>query len=335
MAITIASEILGQDVSATVSYCYLYEPLRINVTEDDLLAVKFYVDVELLNIADGTTADIFLRYAEFDINAGKSFTFDAMELAQQIHNANVYKIATFDDLLESAKDAIVSKYIYKFSIYSDKTESPVIVRKLPIIGGREFREFTPEVLSTQNLTEFQKYGINESELAELWAGYPFIKASLADINSPDLTPIVEKIEFPLADPCKMGVIYWKSRLGGWMFWAFELVKRTDIHAYTGEIKSKMFESTLRVGGNPFVPVDYTGVTTGYSQDLKSLSLSMDALRAVNGILATTAVYFTEDNSGRLELMKLGSVSAPIDNLANGGDFSVSMISISRMAQNTM
>lgn len=335
MAITIASEILGQDVSATVSYCYLYEPLRINVTENDLLAVKLFVDVELLNISDGSTAEILIKYAEFDINAGKSFTFDAMEIAQQIHDANVFKIATFDDLLASAKDAIVSKYIYKFSIYSDKTESPVVVRKLPIIGGREFRDFTPQVLSTQNITDFQKYGINEDELAELWAGFPFIKAQLADISSPDLTPIVEQIEFPSENPCNLGVIYWKSRLGGWMFWAFELVKRTDIHGYTGEIVTKMFESTERTGGNPFVPVNYTGVTTGYSQELKSLSLSIDHLRAVNGILATTAVYFTEDNSGRLELMKLGSASAPIDNLANGGDFSVSLISVSQMAQKTM
>lgn len=335
MAITIASEILGQDVSATVSYCYLYEPLRINVYEDNFLAVKFYVDVELISIVDGSTVETLVRYAEFDINTGKSFTFDVMEIAQQIHNSNVYKIANITDLLNSNKDAIISNVIYRFKIYSDKTEDPITVRKLPIIGGRDFGGFTPQVTSSSPITEFQKYGISEQYLAEKWKGYTFLKANLSNIGLTNLTPTITPILYPSTSLFNGGVIYWKSRLGGWMFWAFELTRKSYNHAYTGELSSGLFESTLRVGGNPYVPVDYTGISTSYSLELKSLGLSMQELKAVSGIYSTTAIYYTDNNSGRLELMKLTSASVPIDNLANGGDFSVSLTNISQTSQKTM
>lgn len=335
MAITIASEILGQDVSATVSYCYLYEPLRINVYEDNFLAVKFYVDVELISIVDGSTIETLVRYAEFDINPGKSLTFDAMEIAQQIHNSNVYKIANMEDFAVYGKYAVVSQYIYKYTIYSDKTETPVIVRKLPLIGGREFREFTASVNNSSPITEFQKYGINEELLAERWGGFSFVKTQLASITSSNLTPIVTRIGYPLRDYFGGGAIIWKSRLGGWMFWGFELVKRTDSHSYDGSLSSPYFESTAVIGGNPYIPVNYTSVSTSFSLDLKSLSLTMNELKAVSGILSTTAVYYIDHTNDRVELMKLTSATVPIDNLANGGDFSVSLTNISKLTQKTM
>lgn len=337
MAITIASEILGQEVSSTVSYCYMYEPLRINLYEDNLLAVKFYIDVELSSIETGVVVDTLIKYAEFDINAGHSFSFDAMELVQQVHDANVFKIATIDDLLSSPKDAIISKYIFRFIIYTDKTETPVSVRKIPIIGGRTFREFVPSVTFNQPLTEFNLFGIDERELilSRDWGGYTFLKTSLNNPSLIPLTPNIEIIDYPVVEKCNNAVIYWKSRLGGWMFWVFELVKKNNTHSYTGDLTVGMFDSTKTVGGQPFIPVNYTGITTGYSIELKSLSLTSQELKAVSGIHSTTAVYYTDDISGRLELMRLDSATVPLDNMASGGDFSVSLTNISTTTQKTM
>jgi hypothetical protein len=70
MAITINTEIIGQQATSTLTYCYLYEPLRINVIESNLLANKLYVDIEVYNAIDQTLNRSEVKYAEFDINSG-------------------------------------------------------------------------------------------------------------------------------------------------------------------------------------------------------------------------------------------------------------------------
>lgn len=336
MAITVQSEILGQEATANISYCYLYEPFRVNVYESDLLAVKFYVDVEIIRATDLTIVDTLVKYAEFDINAGKSFSFDLMELAQQIHDSNLFKIGTISDLITSSDNNVVSKYIYRFMIYSDKTENPVSVRKLPIVGGRDFLGFKPLVTSSNPLTEFELYGLNIAELITKWQGYTFLMSRLQPVTSGSMTPITTTLPSPIIDEkFKGAVVFWKSRLGGWCFWGFELVKKTPNHSYTGDLTVGMFNSTLPVGGNPYVPVDYTAVQTGYSYELKSLSLNQDELYAVSGINATTAVYYADPDSDRLELMRVSAISTPLDNLANGGDFSISLTNVSQTIQKTM
>jgi len=104
--------------------------------------------------------------------------------------------------------------------------------------------------------------------------------------------------------------------------------------YTGKLDVGMFESTSPVYGNAYVPVDYTGLDMSYSLSLKSLSLSSDELKAVSGIALSPAIYYVSDFSGKLELMRLSSSTAPIGNIANGGDFSVSLKSISNTSQKT-
>ncbi len=331
MAISIETEILGQEASAALSYCYLYEPLRLNVIEDDILAVKLYVDIERISIVDQiTVVDTFIKYGEFDINAGVSLSFDAMDLAMQLHDSNIYKMATIDSILNSAEYSIVSKYIYKFSIYSDKTiGAPTVIRKLPIIGGREFSEFVPQVLYTQTITEFQQFGINEEELSYRWMGYTFIKATLIDVNSVgSLVPLITPIMVPSATVCDGGILIWKSSRGGWMFWGFDLNRKSKSHKYSGNISVGKFKSDQRRGGNPYVEVNYTNIDTSYNIEIKALGLSQDELMAVSGISSSPAVYYTNNKSGRLELMRLTTASVPISNLAEGGDFSVSLENIS-------
>jgi hypothetical protein len=85
----------------------------------------------------------------------------------------------------------------------------------------------------------------------------------------------------------------------------------------------MFESTTGGGGTglPYVPVDYTGVTSDEKHSLKALSLSTNELRGASGIHASPAVYYMKDNS-TMELMRKTGASTPISSLANGGDFTV-------------
>ena len=98
--------------------------------------------------------------------------------------------------------------------------------------------------------------------------------------------------------------------------------------YDDKIEVGMFESTLQSGGNPYVQADYTGITSSYSLTLKALSLSSVELEAVSGIQVSPAVYYMKDSSGALELMRLNSASVPLESQANGGDFSISLSSIS-------
>ena len=54
MAITVTSQITNQDVSSTTSYCYLYEPLKVNITESDIAASQIYIDLTVIDTSDGT-----------------------------------------------------------------------------------------------------------------------------------------------------------------------------------------------------------------------------------------------------------------------------------------
>jgi hypothetical protein len=125
-------------------------------------------------------------------------------------------------------------------------------------------------------------------------------------------------------PCE-GVIYWKSKLGGWQCWGMNL-KTTKINgSYSGNIDNGMFESSNFTGaGNAYIPVNYTSVNSSTSITLKCLSLSKEELIAVAEINGSPAVYYQSGPSEKLELMKLTSATAPIKTHINGGDFSVSL-----------
>lgn len=342
MAIVVTTEIRGQECSDEITYNYLFEPLRIFIKETNPLAVKLYVEVERYNIVDKTVLVPFddsstsiPKYVEIDLIPNVPVTFDLSEVMQQLHSAGVYKVATIADIVTSYESMITSKYIYLFKITSDLTTIPTIIRKLPILGGRTFGQFQATVPYTQVLNEYDLLGINQDELAKKWANYLFYKTSLKDPQSgnnlqPNVTVIPQVgSEFPNG-----GVLYWKSRFGGWMFWGFDIEDRSSNHSYQGELEVGLFESTKEEDGDPYIPVDYISVSNEYSIQLKSIGLTKLQLMAVSGLSACSVVYYAADNSGKLELMRLSSVSAPYKNLANGGDFSVSLKSISKNSQKT-
>lgn len=478
MALTITPEILGQEVTNTISYCYLYEPLRIQIEESDSSAEKITILLEILDTTDTTNIiQTVVDYAVFDLNPGQPLSIDLMKIAQQYHDSNVYNFSSLNDIIYGSTgwQSIVSKYVYNFKIQSDITTTPTEVKKLPIIGGRSFSNFTPKVTHLTHITELDKLTEGYTNLYPNWNGYTTLKTSLKDLSTgTDFTPNIEKVDggtqlvfeqdlsnsfrwalsgtltssqidptggtdaFKLSNSAggtaslisgnilnqtpngeritfsiwvkgegtlglfvqkdggvgyrnylaestieapsswkkltytflkneddgdvriqifkypdgedlyifepsiKLtidqkadgGQVFWKSRLGGWLSWGFKLKKESQAKKYEGNIQVGMFESTLSSNGNPYVSVDYTGISTNYSLTLKELRLTSDELEVVQNIIASPAVYYMRDQSEDLELMRLSSANAPLDNKANGGDFTVSLSSISTSMQKT-
>jgi len=179
MALTIQTEILGQEATSVNTYCYLYEPLRVVITESDSTATKIFIELEILETSNHlTVVENLVKYGEYDINSGQSLSVDLMKLAQQHHDARVYKYSTVSEITDNTIGwhSVVSKYIYKFKITSDITTAASNVVKLPIIGGRAFPDFVPTVSSTQSLTEGVLEGVNSFNRFKL---YPTFASSLA------------------------------------------------------------------------------------------------------------------------------------------------------------
>lgn len=328
MALTITPKITGQLADSNLSYCYLYEPLRIEVYESNLVARKMYVDILTYSIVDSSLVGTFVKYAEFDINPGIPLTFDLMEITGQLHDSNIYKIGNVSDLI-SATSTIISKYFYEYRIYTEQTPY-LVVKKLPIIGGRDFGQFEPPDDYTNPTSEIQLYVVDGSELTDKIKS-PVFTTTLKDTSIvQNYTPTVTYTT-PECFP-RGGRIYWKSRFGGYMSWGFDLSKKMYGQSYKGSLDVGMFEE---ISGHSYIPVNYTEVNSTYSFELKSLSLSKIELLVVAGIYASPVVYYQENSSTTLELMRMTSASVPLSNLANGGDFTVSLQNISVTSQKTI
>ncbi len=335
MALTINSVILNQQANSELSYCYLYEPLRIKVVESEVTSRKMYIDIERYSIADKTLVDSFIKYAEFDINIGKGVVFDLMEITQQLHKAELYKFSDIQDFKNLDTQSVVSKYYYKYKIYTDVTTTSTDILKLPIIGGRDFSQFTAAVTETSPLTEFDYYSLDKIALQKRWGATDFLQFGLSPLSGLNYLPTISNPTGGNPFGADGGIVYFKSRFGGWMFWGFDILRKSFSHSYTGDVSVGMFESTTDNGGKPYIPVDYTSITTNYSLELKALSLTTQELRAVAGISSSPAVYYADSINGRFELMRIASVSAPYSNIAKGGDFSLSLKNISSTIHKTM
>ena len=328
MALTISAQITGQVATNTTSYCYLYEPMRVVVSESDVTATKLYADIRLIDTENSaTTIKTYTKFVEFDINTGNNITVDLMKVAQQIHDPNLYKFSNISDIVVDGYANVVSKYKYIFAFYTDKTALLLAneVHKLPILGGRNFLNFTPNVTVAQTLNEFGVY----SNSFKAWNGWPYVSTSLSSPSAINSKPSVTIISPVSGEDVCGGYIIWKSRYSGWMQWGFDLKVFSENKRYEGNIETGMFESTQEIGGDPYVETDYIGISSSYSITLKSLSLSIQQLKAVGGIKTSPAIYYMKDEGGDLELMRLTSATAPNDSKINGGDFSVSLQSISK------
>ena len=130
MALTIANEIIGQEATTVATYCYLYEPLRVQITESVSTAKKISILLEVLDTSNtSTVVDTVVDYAVYDINPGQPLSIDLMKLAQQYHDANVYNFSNLNEIIygSTSWQSVVSKYIYVFKIQSDETSTPTII----------------------------------------------------------------------------------------------------------------------------------------------------------------------------------------------------------------
>ena len=330
MAITATAQITGQSISSTGSYAYLYEPLKANITESISTATVIYIDMAVYHTdQDDTQYEYLNEYAVYDYSDGITLEVDFMDIIQQYHDSNIYKIGTTADI-SSATDIPVSKFRYKFYIYSDVTS--VGTEQLfvtPLIGGRNFYDFTAAVSQTQVLTEA---ALNSVTLSGRWLNYPNISVTLADPTSTDdCSPTITISTETSAElePCG-GMLIWKSRFGGWMYWGMDIAERTPKSSYTGNLEVGLFEATD--SGNPYVQTDYTRIDSSYSTTLKAIALTNEELESVSGIADSVAIYYMRNSTAKLELMRLTSMTAPISTLIGGGNFSVGLESISTSSQ---
>ena len=328
MALTVTAQITGQNISSTTSYCYMYEPLKVNVIETDPTVTKITVDLAVYDTETSTLVESNSAYASYDAIQNVAVEIDLSKLMQQYHDANTFQIGTTADI-SGSKDIPVSKYKYYFTTDSDVAASIAIVtQKLPIIGGRNFYDFNASVLQAQSVTEAELNGVT---LSGRWLNYPNILTTLASptvVNSLPTITVSTEVTAEL-EPCG-GMLIWKSRFGGWMYWGMDIATRTQKSSYKGNLEVGMFEATS--GGNPYVQVDYTEIDSSYSTTLKALSLNNAELESVAGIADSVAVYYMRNSSAKLELMRVSSATAPISTLIGGGDFSVSLRSISTSSQ---
>jgi hypothetical protein len=291
-----------------------------------------YGNLTIIDTATGATVDSFPKYIERDVPSLKGIVVDLMEVVKQFHDSDVYTFSEVEEvIIPKGLEAVVSKYVYKFDFYANNSPSVISVLKLPIIGGRRFNEFVAAVDHTQKLQELSTADLYQTKLG----GYKITTIALREIAAAvgnNYIPIASTINVPVQGnniPCG-GVLHWKSTKGAWMHWGMDIVEELFDHSYSGEIATGLFESTgFSGGGSPYVGVNYTGVSSGFSLNLKALSLTAEQLIAVAKINGSPAIYYQKTPTSKLELMRLSSATAPIKTHINGGDFSVSLTAISR------
>jgi len=334
MSLQITPQISGQQADSTLSYCFLMEPLKVHITDTDANTSIIYANVTRIATDTGVEETIKENYIMRDVSSLGGVVIDLNQVIKQLHDFDTIKFGSVADLV-AGWESVISKYIYKFEFCSD--QAPTVkteILKLPIIGGRRFENFVPAVNYNTPIRELSLSELQDAKLG----GYKivnFVLKQISAVSDDDYSPTSGFTSVAEANNnCpKGGVIHWKSKLGGWMSWGMDLKTITKSHKYMGQLGVGMFESTnWSGGGNPFTQVDYTGSTSGETVSLKSLSRSVSELIGLSEINGTPAVYFQRTPTSKLELMRLSSASAPIKTYINGGDFSVSLKSISSTEQ---
>lgn len=335
MSLQITPQINGQVASSTLSYCYLQEPLKVHITDSDEDVRAIYADIVRIATDTGEVVSTHLKYIHRDVSSLGGVVVDLSKVMRQMHNYDTYRYGSVLDIV-NGWDSVVSKYIYRFEFYTDEDSlNKTNILKLPIIGGRSFDTFTPSVTYQTPIQELSTSYLQGGRLG----GYQiptFTLKQISSVTDDDYSPtaIATSITANSSNiPCE-GVLYWKSKLGGWMSWGMDLKTETKSHQTAGRLDVGMFESTAwSGGGNIYSQPNYISTSSRLSISIKSLTLTKDELLAVSEIAGSPAVYYRrkEDvpsSSDRIELMRMTSASAPIKTHIGGGDFSVSLLRMS-------
>ena len=314
---------ITSDTSATITTTFTVASLYAVIIIGSRNTNEIYADVTQISTSTGSSESTRVKYIVRDITPLGGIVIDLMKVVKQLHDFDVYHNSTVSNIT-SGWDSVVSKYIYKFEFYTNTSDAKTTVLKLPILGGRTFQNFVPAV---DYNTPIQEIAHDDLLLSDLLGHFipKFTLREIASVTGSDYSPIRSSVLVNVGDaPCE-GVIYWKSKLGGWQCWGMNL-KTTKINgSYSGNIDNGMFESSNFTGaGNAYIPVNYTSVNSSTSITLKCLSLTAEELIGVAEINGSPAVYYQKNATSSLELMRLTSATAPIKTHIGGGDFSVSL-----------
>ena len=343
MSLTITPQISGQQANSTLSYSFLQEPLKVHITDSDADTRIIYADVTKINTDDGVVVSTDVSYVYRDVSSNGSIVIDLSKVMNQMHDYNTIKFGSITDI-SNGWDSVVSKYIYKFEFYSDTSPSiKTTIQKLPIIGGRSFDTFTPSVNYLTSIRELSSSDLYASNKLGAYQDVNFTLKQISSVSDDDYSPSVT-ITSPssVADntiPCE-GVVYWKSKLGGWMMMGVDIKVETKSHKYNGSLSNGMFESTsYNGGGDIYIPTNYMGTSSELSLNLKTLSLDSDVLKAVSEIAGSPAVYYRRhsrvpSSDDSIELMRMTSSNAPIKTHIGGGDFTIGLTRISSIEYKT-
>jgi hypothetical protein len=337
MALTITPQISGQVASSTISYSFMQEPLKVYITDSDADTRIIYADVTKINTDDGVVVSTDLAYVYRDVSSNGGVVVDLSKVMGQMHDYNTINYGSVLDI-SNGWESVVSKYIYKFEFYSDTSPSiKTTIQKLPIIGGRSFDTFIPSVTHNTPIRELSNSEIVSTNKIGNYKDVVFTLKNISSVTNDDYSPTSAlSVDSSTNNPCE-GVVYWKSKLGGWMMMGVDIKSESKSHKYNGTLSNGMFESTSYTGGGDvYVSANYMGTSSNLTINLKTLSLDASVLKAVSEIAGSPAVYYhrpvasgaTPSSSDRLELMRMTSSSAPIKTHIGGGDFTLSLTRIS-------
>ena len=346
MSLTITPQISGQQANSTLSYSFLQEPLKVHITDSDADVTTIYGDVTRLSTEDGSVESTNAIYIHRDVASLGSIVIDLSMVMRQMHDYDTYKFSNVSDIA-NGWDSVVSKYIYKFEFCTNKDlTTKVEVLKLPIIGGRSFDTFIPSVNYQTKLREMTSAETIANNKIGRYFNVNTTLKQISSVTNSNYKPSVSLVSQPDGtNPCE-GVVYYKSKLGGWMSLGVDLKRETKTHAYEGaRLSVGMFESTsYSGGGNPYIGANYVGTSSGLTLNLKTLSLNKETLEALSEIAGSPAVYYQRPNglgstsapanTAMLELMRMTSATAPISTMIMGGDFSLSLSRISDIEYKT-
>jgi len=336
MALTVTPEILGQEATAEVTYCYIGEPLKVHIVDDDPAVLEIYVNLIRTHTETGVVEATREKYVIREVLSLQGVSVDLMEIASQLHNFDVYKIGEAVDITTNWQ-SVVSEYIYQFEIFTNTSLNKTVIRKLPIIGSRSFETFTPFVdQNTTPLAFLTHDQMEQSSILRPGQIVPFWRLRDITTNITNYTPYcqISTAHENLGSTCNNGgVLYWKSKRGGWEVFGMDLYNDKKAHNYKGRIAVGLFDSTNPTGGGKrYMQSSYTSVDENFSTTVKALSRSVEDLIGLAEISGSPAVYYQKTETSPLEMMRVSSVSAPVSTHIQGGDFSVVLKRISNNSQ---
>lgn len=321
--LTITPKINGQQADNSVSYAYLYEKLPILISTDELFPGLLKADLVEVNVATGEVIHSTnqVDYIVLEYNLNNQAEIDVMEVIRQYCQNEWFKIGKLSDI---TWETIITKSIYRIAFdYGLPTQK--IIYKLPIIGGRNFHEFVPYISSTNKLDEWGIAG----QVMPSFIGYPLWNISLQSGILGNYTPSVSySIPTSGRSVCGAALVY-KSKFGGWCTYGFNIFSETNSSQYLGDIS---FDNFRAVNSHAYLSANYTGIVANSQINLKTVGISKIDADALRGITQSPAIYLMRTPSSPLELVRLNSFSAPVNNLSGGTTVDINLTTIHQLRQ---